>query len=78
MDRVQDGMTSNETLEHLLALVRFYKQKMDDGTLSGSEGNIYLRALMLLGLRDATVRSRNLEQLSNTVEYEELPFQGRD
>ena len=71
-------MTSNETLEHLLALVRFYKQKMDDGTLSGSEGNIYLRALMLLGLRDATVRSRNLEQLSNTVEYEELPFQGRD
>jgi hypothetical protein len=71
-------MTSSETLEHLLALVRFYKQKMDDGTLSGSEGNIYLRALMLLGLRDATVRSRNLEQLSNTVEYEELPFQGRD
>lgn len=67
-------MTSNETLEHLLALVRFYKQKMDDGTLSGSEGNIYLRALMLLGLRDATIRSRNLEQLSNTVEYEELPF----
>jgi hypothetical protein len=71
-------MTSNETLEHLLALVRFYKQKMDDGTLSGSEGNIYLRALMLLGLRDATVRSRNLEQLSNSVEYEELPFDAKN
>jgi len=71
-------MKQEETLDHLLALVRFYKNKIDEGTLTGSEGGNYIKALMLLGLRDATIRTRHLEQISNGVEVLDLPFEGKD
>jgi hypothetical protein len=71
-------MKSEETLDHLLALVQFYKQKIDDGTLSGSEGSNYIRALMLLGLRDATLKSRHIESISDGLEVYNLPFELRD
>ena len=68
-------MKTEETIDSLLALVRFYKQKIDDGTLTGSEGGNYIKALMLLGLRDATIRTRHLEQISNGAEVLDLPFE---
>ena len=51
---------------------------MEDGTLTGSEGNIYLRSLMLLGLRNATLKSRHIEDMSNGMEVYDLPFEVRD
>ena len=70
-------MKSEETLDYLVALVQFYKQKIDDGTLSGSEGGNYIRALMLMGLQDATLRARHLEKISNSKEVLELPFESK-
>jgi len=70
-------MKSEETLDHLLALVQFYKDKIEEGTLTGSEGSNYIRALMLLGLRDATIRTRHLEQMSNDPQILRLPFDAR-
>ena len=72
-------MKPDETLDHLLDLVKFYKSKMEEGSLTGAEGNIYLRALMLLGLRDATIRSRHIEAISQSNDiYANLPFQVND
>lgn len=71
-------MKAQETLDHLIELVKYYKQKMEDGTLTGSEGNIYLRSLMLLGLRDATLKSRHIESISEGLEVYNLPFEVRD
>ena len=68
-------MKQEETLDLLLALVRFYKNKIDEGTLTGSEGGNYIKALMLLGLRDSVVRTRHLEQFSDTVQKVRLPFE---
>jgi len=69
-------MKPDEALDHLLDLVKFYKGKMEEGSLTGAEGNIYLRALMLLGLRDATIRSRHIEAISQSNDiYANLPFQ---
>jgi hypothetical protein len=70
-------MKSDETLEHLLELVQFYRTKIQEGTLTGSEGSNFIRALMLLGLRDATIRTRHLEQMSNDPEILRLPFDAR-
>lgn len=70
-------MKSEETLDHLLALVQFYKDKIEEGTLTGSEGSNYIRALMLLGLRDATIRTRHLEQLNDGGGILRLPFDER-
>ena len=70
-------MKQEETLDHLLALVRFYKNKIDEGTLTGSEGGNYIKALMLLGLRDASLRTRHLEQMSNGTEVFDLPFNAK-
>jgi hypothetical protein len=70
-------MNSDDTLDHLVDLISFYKQKIKDGTLSGSEGSNYIKSLMLLGLRDATIRTRHLEQISNGVEVLDLPFEGK-
>jgi hypothetical protein len=67
-------MKTEDTLDHLLALVQFYKNKIDEGSLTGSEGGNYIRALMLLGLKDATLRTRHLEHISNSVEIVNLPF----
>ena len=70
-------MNPDDTIEHLLTLVQFYRKKMDEGTLTGSEGGNYIKALMLLGLRDATIRTRHLDQISNGVEVLDLPFDGK-
>jgi hypothetical protein len=67
-------MNPDDTIEHLLTLVQFYKNKIDEGTLTGSEGGNYIKALMLLGLRDSVVRTRHLEQFSDTVQKVQLPF----
>ena len=71
-------MKAQETLDHLIDLVKYYKKKMEEGTLTGSEGNIYLRSLMLLGLRNATLKSRHIEEISNGMEVYDLPFEVRD
>jgi len=40
------------------------------------ESTIHVRCLMLMGLRDATLRSRQLDQLADVnVEAMELPFE---
>ena len=70
-------MNPDDTIEHLLTLVQFYKNKIDEGTLTGSEGDNLIRALMLLGLRDSVVRTRHLEQFSDTVEKVQLPFDAK-
>lgn len=70
-------MKAEDTIDHLLALVQFYKNKIDEGTLTGSEGGNYIKALMLLGLRDATLRTRHLEQMSNGTEVLDLPFNSK-
>lgn len=70
-------MNPDDTIEHLLTLVQFYKNKIDEGTLTGSEGGNYIKALMLLGLRDSVVRTRHLEQFSDTVQKVQLPFDAR-
>lgn len=70
-------MNPDDTIEHLLTLVQFYKNKIDEGTLTGSEGGNYIKALMLLGLRDSVVRTRHLEQFSDTVQKVQLPFEAK-
>ena len=70
-------MNPDDTIEHLLTLVQFYKNKIDEGTLTGSEGGNYIKALMLLGLRDSVVRTRHLEQFSDTVQKVQLPFDAK-
>ena len=67
-------MKTEDTIDFLLALVRFYRQKIDEGTLTGAEGGNYIKALVLLGLRDATLRTRHLEDMSNDPEIVNLPF----
>lgn len=71
-------MNPDDTIEHLLTLVQFYKNKIDEGTLTGSEGGNYIKALMLLGLRDSVVRTRHLEQFSDTVQKVQLPFDAKE
>lgn len=68
-------MKADDTIDHLLTLVQFYKNKIDEGTLTGSEGGNYIRALMLLGLKDATIKTRHLEQMSKGTEVLRLPFE---
>ena len=70
-------MNPDDTIEHLLTLVQFYKNKIDEGTLTGSEGGNYIKALMLLGLRDSVVRTRHLEQMSKGTEVLRLPFDAK-
>ena len=72
-------MKTEETLEHLFDLISFYKEKIKEGTLSGSEGQNYVRCLILAGLRDAKVRNRTLEHLSEeSVAAYDLPFDVRE
>ena len=69
-------MRTEETLDHLTALILYYRNKLEQETLTGAEGTIYVRCLMLMGLRDATMRSRQLDQLADAnVEAMELPFE---
>jgi len=70
-------MKAEDTIDHLLTLVQFYKNKIDEGTLTGSEGGNYIRALMLLGLKDATIQTRHLEQMSKGTEVLRLPFEAK-
>jgi len=72
-------MKSQETLDCLIELISYYKGKVKDGSLSGWEGQIYVRCLLLAGLRDATIRSRSIEQLSEeSIEILDLPFPVRE
>lgn len=67
-------MKPDQTLDCLLELVEFYQTKIKDKSLTGSEAGILLKSLMVLGLRDASVRSRHIENISETVELMDLPF----
>lgn len=67
-------MKPDQTLDCLLELVEFYQAKIKDKSLTGSEAGILLKSLMVLGLRDASVRSRHIENISETVELMDLPF----
>jgi len=64
----------DQTLDCLLELVEFYQAKIKDKSLTGSEAGILLKSLMVLGLRDASVRSRHIENISESVELMDLPF----
>lgn len=70
-------MKSEETIDHILALVKMYREKVEDGTLTGAEGGNYIKALLLLGLRDASLRTRHLENMSNDTEILKLPFDAK-
>lgn len=67
-------MKPDQTLDCLLELVEFYQAKIKDKSLTGSEAGILLKSLMVLGLRDASVRSRHIENISESVELMDLPF----
>ena len=69
-------MRTEETLDHLTALITYYRNKLEQETLTGAEGTIYVRCLMLMGLRDATLRSRQLDQLADAnISAYDLPFE---
>jgi hypothetical protein len=68
-------MRGEEVLDHLLALVAFYREKMKTDELSGSEAGVYLKALCLLGARDVAIRSRHVERLETTEGVLDLPFE---
>lgn len=70
-------MKTEETIESLLTLVRFYKKKIDEGTLTGTEGGTYIKALLLLGLKDAAIKTRHLEDINESVEIVNLPFDAK-
>ena len=67
-------MKPDQTLDCLLELVEIYQAKIKDKSLTGSEAGILLKSLMVLGLRDASVRSRHIENISESVELMNLPF----
>lgn len=67
-------MKAEDTIDSLLALVRFYRQKIDEGTLTGAEGGTYIKALLLLGLKDATIKTKHLKDVSNDPVMINLPF----
>lgn len=67
-------MKPEQTLDCLLELVEFYQAKIKDKTLTGSEAGILLKSLMVLGLKGASVRSRHIENISESVELMNLPF----
>ena len=72
-------MKTEDTLGHLYDLIGFYRSKIEKGTLSGTEGQNYVRCLILAGLRDATTRSRNIEHLSEeAIAVYDLPFAARE
>lgn len=69
-------MKIDDTLDHLTALILYYRNKLEQETLTGAEGTIYVRCLMLMGLRDATLRSRQLDQLADAnISAYDLPFE---
>jgi hypothetical protein len=67
-------MKPEQTLDCLLELVEFYQAKIKDKSLTGSEAGILLKSLMVLGLKGASVRSRHIENISESVELMNLPF----
>lgn len=67
-------MKGDDVLEHLLALVKFYREKMKSDNLSGSEAGVYLKCLCLLGARDTAIRSRHLVHLETRDKVLDLPF----
>ena len=67
-------MRGDEVLDHILALVAFYREKMKSDDLSGSEAGVYLKCLSLLGARDMAIRSRHLERLETRDGVLDLPF----
>ena len=74
---IPKDMKAEDTIDSLLALVRFYRQKIDEGTLTGAEGGNYIKALVLLGLRDARLRTKHLEDMSNDPVIVNLPFDAK-
>jgi hypothetical protein len=72
-------MESDVMLDHLLALVKHYRKKLEDGDISGTEANVYLRALGVLGIRDVVLRTKHLELYgSNDPNVLELPFDAKE
>lgn len=71
-------MKQEEVLDHVIELIHYFKQKKDNGDLTGSEAGIYLKCLSVLGARDAVMSLNQMDTLSDKIEVLELPFVGRD
>ena len=67
-------MNDTDVLDHVLAMVRYYRNKMEEGQLGGSEAAVYLKCLTMLGLTDAVMTTRNVERLAQVQTVNELPF----
>jgi hypothetical protein len=68
-------MQGDVMMDHLLALVQHYRKKLEEGDISGTEANVYLRALGVLGIRDVVLRTKHLELYgSSDPNALELPF----
>ena len=63
-----------DALDHVLAMVGYYRSKREDGRLTGSEAAVYLKCLTILGVNDDVMSSRNVEKLAMAEEALELPF----
>jgi hypothetical protein len=69
-----ERQSANDLMGHVLALVDFYKGKMQEGNLSASEGAVYLKCLGLLGVSDEISKSREPERVYDALGGLELPF----
>ena len=63
-----------DALDHVLAMVGYYRSKLEDGRLTGSEAAVYLKCLTILGVTNDVMSSRNVEKLAMAEEALELPF----
>jgi hypothetical protein len=55
-------------------MVGYYRSKLEDGRLTGSEAAVYLKCLTILGVNDDVMSSRNVEKLAMAEEALELTF----
>jgi len=71
-------MKQEEVLDHVIELIHYFKQKKDNGDLTGSEASIYLKCLSVLGAREAVMSLQQMDSLTNGMDVLELPFEARD
>ena len=71
-------MKQEEVLDHVIELIHYFKQKKDNGDLTGSEASIYLKCLSVLGAKNAVMNLNQMDTISDKIEVLELPFVGRD
>ena len=70
-------MKQEHVLDHILGLVDHFKTKRDNGELSAGEASVYLKCLGILGAKDAVMKLKQMESLSNKMEVLELPFDAK-